>query len=121
MKYILYLLLLSSCLVNPHDKEEFSEFIFENISLEGNLVFYHFNEPYYDGTSGEVIDSSGLNKNSTSINNPSKVQGIYGEGVYCDGNGTGINLEPNEFDDAFTKRTIAIWFRAESTTARRRP
>ena len=116
MKWISYLctgsaalLILTSCFINPHDKNSFDEFHNQSISLLGNLIFYNFNEDAYTGVSGDIIDSSGAGKNSTSVGGLGKAQGIYGFGIRCQG-GSGVNLEVSEFDNAFTERTISVWF-----------
>ena len=102
-------MILTSCFLNPHDKDSFSEFHNQSISLVGNLIFYHFNEDSYTGLSGDIIDSSGAGKNSTSVNGLQKAEGIYGFGIGCSGS-SGVNLEVSEFDNAFTERTISVWF-----------
>ena len=116
MKWISYLctgsaaiLILTSCFINPHDKSSFDEFHNQGTSLLGNLIFYHFNEPFYTGVSGDIIDSSGLGKNSTSVGGLEKEQGIYGYGIRCQGS-SGVNLEVADFDLAFSERTISVWF-----------
>jgi len=106
--------LLSGCLVNPHDREDFENFYNTSVDLTGNLVFYHFNEDAYTGVAGDVIDAAGSGNDSNSVNTPIKTQGIYGEGVGCTGN-NGISIVPAIFDNAFNERTISVWFRADST------
>ena len=103
---------LTSCLFNPHEREEFRDFYFQSISLQENLVYYHFNESSYTGTVGDIRDSAPNNRNSNSLNSPTKSQGIFGDGLYCDGT-NGVDITPSIFDDAFNERTISIWFRAE--------
>ena len=105
-------LVASSCLFNPHEREEFRDFYFQSISLVENLVYYHFNESSYSGTVGDILDSAPNNRNSNSLNSPNKAQGIFGDGLYCNGS-NGVDITPAIFDDGFNERTISIWFRAE--------
>lgn len=107
----LVLCIASACLINPHEKEDFRDFNFEGISLEDNLVYYHFNESSYTGLTGDVIDSAPNNRNSDSVGDLNKTQGIFGEGINCDGT-SGIDITPSIFDNSFSERTISVWFRA---------
>lgn len=102
-----------SCQVNPFEKLPFDNFYNQSISLEGNLIFYNFNETAYTGLPGDIIDNSGRDRHSTSYGDLSKAQGIYGTGIYCN-NGSGVNLQVSEFDSAFSERTISVWFAAET-------
>ena len=102
-------------MINPHEKMPFNNFFNEPVSLAANLIFYHFNEPTYTGAAGDVVDSSGLSKNSTSTGSLTKAAGIFGMGIKC-GGGSGVNLQVNTFDLAFSERTISIWFVANSTS-----
>ena len=106
----LVLCIASACLINPHEKEDFRDFNFEGISLEDNLVYYHFNEASYTGLTGDIIDSAPNNRNSDSVGGLNKTQGIFGEGINCDGS-SGIDITPSIFDDSFSERTISVWFR----------
>jgi hypothetical protein len=118
LKYILLfssVISISSCLLNPHDKDDFDNFYNESVSLESNLMFYHFNEAGYPGTTGDVIDAAGNGNHSDSLGNPLQAEGIYGQGIYCDGTQSGVNITPAIFDNAFSERTISVWFRAETT------
>ncbi len=103
---------LTSCLLNPHQREDFREFYFQTISLDQNLVYYHFNEASYVGQTNDIIDSAPNSRNSDSKNSPTKAQGIFGEGLYCNGT-NGVDITPDIFDDGFSERTISIWFRAD--------
>ena len=103
---------MSSCLLNPHEKEEFRDFYYQTISLESNLVYYHFNETSYPGTSGDIIDAAPSARNSDSIGSPTKTQGIFGDGIYCNGT-NGVDITPSIFDDSFEERTISVWFLAQ--------
>ena len=101
----------SGCMINPFDKAKFDGFYNQSISLEDNLIFYNFNETEYTGSTGDVIDSSGRSRHSTSVNNLEKGRGIYGEGIRCrESDASGVNLEVSEFDGAFDERTISVWF-----------
>jgi hypothetical protein len=106
-------LLLSACDINPYKRKEFSYFFNQSVDLTDNLIFYHFNEESYSGTAGDIIDSSGRGRHCDSVNGLTKAQGIFGEGIYCDGSGSGIDLNLTEFDDGFDERTISVWFYAE--------
>lgn len=112
----LLILVLLGCDLNPHARKDFTRFFNQSIDLTGNLIFYHFAEESYSGTLGDVIDDSGRGRDSNSIGGLLKSSGIYGEGILCNGSGSGVDLEVGEFDDAFTERTISVWFRANNTT-----
>ena len=107
--------LFSSCDANPYKRKDFTHFFNQSVDLSENLVFYHFNEEYYTGIAGDIIDSSGRERHCDSVNSLTKAQGIYGEGIYCDGQGSGVDLNLSEFDDGFDERTISVWFYAEAT------
>lgn len=107
--------MIASCDINPHKRKDFSHFFNQSVDLTDNLIFYHFNEASYTGLPGDVVDSSGRGRHCDSKNNLLKAQGIYGEGIYCDGNGAGVDLNLSEFDSGFDERTISIWFYAQST------
>lgn len=108
------LCLISSCDLNPYKRKEFKYFFNQSIDLTDNLIFYNFNETSYPGTPGDVIDSSGRGRHCDSVNGLTKTQGIYGEGIYCDGAGAGVDLNLSEFDQGFDERTISVWFYAEA-------
>lgn len=107
--------LLTACDINPYKRKDFSHFFNQSVDLTENLIFYHFNEESYTGIAGDIVDSSGRGRNCDSKNGLTKAQGIYGEGIYCDGNGAGIDLNLSEFDSGFDERTISVWFYAEKT------
>lgn len=104
-----------SCDVNPYKRKEFSHFFNQSVDLTDNLIFYHFNEVSYSGTAGDIVDSSGRGRHCDSVNGLTKAQGIYGEGIYCDGSGAGVDLNLSEFDSGFDERTISVWFYAQAT------
>jgi hypothetical protein len=107
--------MITGCLVNPHDKDDFDNFYNEPISLLQNLMFYHFNESGYSGTTDDIIDAAGNGNHSDSIGGLQQAEGIFGQGIYCNGTQTGVNITPAIFDSAFSERTISVWFRAEET------
>ena len=104
---------LSSCLVNPHDKDDFKNFYNESVSLASNLMFYHFNEFGYPGTTDDVTDAAGNGNHSDSVGGLTQTEGIYGQGIYCNGSSTGVDIIPAIFDSAFSQRTISGWFKAD--------
>jgi hypothetical protein len=104
-----------SCDINPYKRKEFTRFFNQNVDLTDNLIFYHFNEESYSGNPGDIVDSSGRERHCDSKNGLTKSQGIYGEGIYCDGQGAGVDLNLSEFDKGFDERTISIWFYAQAT------
>ena len=104
-----------SCTVNPYEAADFDEFYNQSVSLDGNLIFYHFNEDGYSGDVGDVIDEQGGDDNSNSVGGLTQTQGIFGSGIRCQ-NGSGVDLQVDDFDLAFTERTISVWVVAFETS-----
>jgi len=111
---ILSAILFCGCLINPHDKDDFDNFYNESVSLESNLMFYHFNEEGYPGTTDDVFDAAGNGNHSDSVGGLTQAEGIYGQGIFCNGTSSGVNITPNIFDSSFSERTISVWFKADA-------
>ena len=104
---------MGGCLINPHDKDDFDNFYNESVSLVSNLMFYHFNESGYSGSTDDVTDAAGNGNHSDSIGPLSQDEGIYGQGIRCDGSSSGVDITPAIFDNSFSQRTISVWFKAD--------
>lgn len=111
-KIFLIFFLIQSCLIDPHSPSFENEYL-DEVSLTDNKLFYHFNEGAYNSNgSYDIIDSSGLGKNSETLNSPFSVSGVFGNGIELNGINQCIILRPNDFDSSFTSRTISLWFKA---------
>jgi hypothetical protein len=107
------LIFFSSCLYDPHQPDFTNEYL-EVIDLTDNMLFYHFNEGSYSSLVNDIIDSTGNSKNSTTQNNPTSTEGVYGNAIMLNGTNQCANLTPSDFDSAFTTRTVSVWFKADA-------
>jgi hypothetical protein len=114
--YLLTLLTFSySCLYDPHAPEFENEYL-SNVDLTSNILFYSFNEGSYLGTM-DIIDSSGLNKDSETVNSPTSTLGVYGNAIEFNGTNQGIDLKPSDFNSAFSEKTVSVWYRTDKLSS----
>ncbi len=92
------------------------EYLVESVSgatLTSGLVgYWKMDEVSWNGTTGEVIDSSGNNFNGTAINGTSVGNGKYSNGAYFDGVDDTINVGNL---GTFNKATYSVWINMTKT------
>lgn len=90
-----------------------------NATANGLVSYWHFDEDYWDGTSGEVIDVMGLNNGTAVADANSSAAGRYGKAGAFDGNGDYVDLgDDPDFDFERTDNfTVSAWIKSDSQTA----
>ena len=84
---------------------------------DGLVGYWKMDESLWDGTSGEVIDSSGNGNNGTSTDNASTTLGKFGNGGVFDGNGDYVDTADINDLDSISTFTFAVWVNSDSGTA----
>ena len=85
---------------------------------DGVVLNYHFNEALYDGTPGEVIDSSPTDNNGTSAGATiDQVNQKLGSACVDFTTNDKIDLANTDLPTNNDNRTIAFWFKTSQATA----
>lgn len=86
------------------------------VSNTGLVAHYQLEGPTWNGTSGEVTDSSGNNMNGTTIGNPTASAAKVCNGAYMNGTNY-IRIADNPLMDLTDALTITAWIRLNAVGA----
>lgn len=80
------------------------------IDMTGNKLLMHMNQASWNGTPGEVVDSSGLGNHGTRVNNATTtVSGKISRSGVFDGDADYVNVAHNSNLNPSTELTISVW------------
>ncbi len=93
---------------------EYTKYVNTGTTLSKGLIgWWKMDESSWNGTAGEVIDSSGYNNHGTSVSSPTIVTGRFGNAGDFNGSSSYITVADNSILEPAYGLSLSVWLKRE--------